>query len=54
MEDIKGASGRIVLKHENGTVVIANDRGLLVTSASEEDGIPRPCQELLTVGEDLE
>jgi len=53
-EEIKGTPGRIALKRENGVVVIANDRGLLVTSASEEDRIPRPCQELLTVGEDFE
>ena len=38
-EKIMGLPGRIVLRRENGTVVIAKDIGLLITEISSQDGI---------------
>ncbi|MGA1196522.1 MAG: methionyl-tRNA formyltransferase [Candidatus Latescibacterota bacterium] len=52
-ENIQGAPGRIALKRKEGVIVIAKDRGLLLTQIVLKDGSPQNPRRLLDMGEDL-
>ena len=52
-EKIMGLPGRIVLRRKNGTVVIAKDRGLLITDISRQDGT-KCSHKIFKLGDDLE
>lgn len=52
-EKIMGVPGRIALRRSDGTVVIAKDRGLLITDISRDDG--SSCSlKTFKLGDDLE
>ena len=52
-EKIMGLSGRIALRNKNGTVVIAKDKGLLITDISRQDGT-KCSHKIFKLGDDLE
>ena len=52
-EKIMGSPGRIALRRGNGTVVIAKDKGLLITEISREDGT-KCSHKIFKLGDDFE
>ena len=52
-EKILGPPGRIALRQENGTVVIAKDKGLLITEISGQDG-SKCTHKIFKLGDDFE
>ena len=52
-EKIMGSPGRIALRRGNGTVVIAKDKGLLITEISRQDGT-KCSHKIFKLGDDFE